>query len=38
MPKTTAPDSLLLPITSEIKLIPVDNTIDWDVPIIAADR
>jgi len=33
MPKTTAPDSPLFPTTSEIKLIPVERTMDWEKPI-----
>ena len=33
IPKTMAPDSLLLPTTSEIKLIPVVNIKDWENPM-----
>ena len=36
MPNTTAPDSPLLPTTSEIKLIPVESTMDCEKPMSIA--
>lgn len=35
-PKTKAPESPLLPITSEIKFMPVERIIDCEIPIMMA--